>query len=122
MEEKKSGAINVRVPLAKAELLDQLSREFGLSKSRMIKFAVQRFMDLVEHPSSSTDRNKLFGEVLKISEEWKTPRPTTYRTKRSRRAMLVSEEVDGSWEKPKEPKKRGRKKKDDKDGEQGRRI
>lgn len=110
MEENKSGIIHVRMPSDKVEELDRLSIKLGLNRSRLIKFAIQRFMNLVERNSSVSDREELIREIRRISEKWKVPRPEHYRPRQPKGVMLVAEEpVANEWN---TPKKRGRKKKE----------
>lgn len=110
MEESKSGIINVRIPLDKVEELERLSARFGLNKSRMIKFALRRFLDMVES-TPACEEAQLVREIRRVSDEMKAERPKHYRPRGSNRdIMLVAEEPDNSW---KAPKKRGRKKKSD---------
>ena len=110
MEENKSGIIHVRVPIEQVDALEKLSLKFGINRSRLIKFALQRLMETAEKISSSSDRENLIRTILSVSEGWKVPRPARYQTKRTDRPMLVAETPDNSWEKP---RKRGRKKKSD---------
>lgn len=104
MEENKSGTIQVRIPVDKVEALDHLANRLGMNRSKLIKFALHRFMDLVD----VRPFEELVKEIDVIAKEWRVPRPTRYRPRRSQRPMLVSENVDNPWE---TPKKRGRKKK-----------
>lgn len=90
MEDNKSGIIHVRIPLDKVEELEKLSIRYGLNRSRLIKFALQRFMNMVEETPLSKQK-ELTREIQRISEQWKAPRPQHYRPRQSKGLMLVNE-------------------------------
>lgn len=115
MEDRESGTINVRIPSDKVEELQRLCRLFGVSKSQLVKFAFQHFLDMVENtPPSSYE--SMAKNILSVSDKMKKPRPKRYRTKNTRSVMLVAEEPDNSWGTPKK-KDEKKKKRNEKNGD-----